>query len=368
MKGLYQFLCLIGICVLASCSAKTEDTALLHKKINIEIAHKSYGDSISSSSKIVPITDDGFIMVKSWFSADELLYVRSNNSFNELIKYNILTGDTETFYSTEHAIIQVQASENFRYFAIESKDMQNNSIITIINESGEILYEDKAATDLVEFAWNPYEEESLMFTYYYSDFTTEIGILNILTGNVIDVDVTPYVQWFYKDYIAFLNWDDQSTLSAPLELYHIQTKEIKPFRSNALVFDSVKNHFLVVETTDEQLTFEFFNSQNQERMSTLKMPQLNSHSGFYWTPLFDWNEKTKKFYTFQPESAGSLLDYNEGFYLIEFQLETMETRKLMEVDFISSVKVSPNGEYLLIGDLLENIIEVDTGNMNPLLK
>src|SRR5690606_1602972 len=136
------------------------------------------------------------LMIKGWISNEEILYVSNINGHNQVIIYNLFSGKKEILFETNYAVVQVVPNNAYTYFAIESKDFQNNSIVTIINKNGKTLYEMEQAVDLVEFAWNPYQEDQLLLTNYYPSFTTEVMLLDVQSGEQKEKNVIPYVQWY----------------------------------------------------------------------------------------------------------------------------------------------------------------------------
>ncbi len=365
----HQVKMIISIIVLfiffVACS-QNQNTAHNHSTIDYTQPYKEEfpRSRNGETNTFFPIKEDHLLMVKGWLSNEEILYVSNVNGNDKVIAYNLYTGEQTILFQTSNTIVQVYANNAYTYFAIESKDLQNNSNVTIINKNGETLFEDILAVDLVEFAWNPYEENELLITKYYPSFTTEVTLLDVQTREQKELHVIPYVQWFSSNEIGYFNWNEEgASLEAPIELYNLQTESKEQLITGALLFTSIENYFMYIQNNDTALTFHFVTPDDHQEVGQLTIPQLSSNAGYVWTPFFDWVQHTNTFFTFKPIKAESILEYKDGYELIAYDVEAGNITTIAHVDYLSPIECSPNGEKCLIGDRLDKMIKVRNGDI-----
>jgi hypothetical protein len=359
--------------LLISCSGEQKVTiGHDHDQIDTSLSNKNYlNKDAAGASKltIYPIQNQNMVEVKAWYSNHEILYLSIDGAGTDVIKHNIFTGESEEFYETNYSVTQIIPSKNNEYYAIESKNVNNQSSVQIVNKNGEILYENSQVADLVEFAWSPFEEEKILITYYEPTFTTSIEMLDLHTSNVQTIlNIEPYVNWFSNDTVAFFNWDSAPSLSAPINLYNIDTHEQVKWTSSALLFDSIDEHFMYVEEDKNALTFHFVQLTTNTEQSSLSIPRLDSHAGYIWTPFFDWVPSTNQFYTFEPSHTGSVINYNEGFQLIAFNVRTGDKQVVFNSIALTRIDCSNDGKMCLIGNQLEKVVNTTTGIVSSIVQ
>ncbi|MBB6454267.1 hypothetical protein HNQ94_002742 [Salirhabdus euzebyi] len=370
MKYPPLFVVLLLVLSLIACSSATFDDGVMrpHEKKDLSITHKKGSSSSHGVKNFVPLEDSDFLSIKSWYSDSQFLYVRSEAEKAEVMIFDVYTGDKRKFLETINPITQIVPSPTKEYFAIETKDNFEKSIVLIVDKQGDILFEKPKTSDYVEFSWSPYEESDIIITYYLPNFTTLMEVVNIVTDTTEVIDVQPYVQWYDKNTVAHFKWSSEPSLSAPIHLYNLETQETSQLVTNALVFTSNQDSFMYVQERDTGLSFHFFKNDSENSHAQFEIPKLDTHAGYIWTPFFKWVQYSNEFYTFEPKDGGSVLGYEEGFSLISFDINTGTKREVVEVESLTQIDCTNDGKLCLVGYQLENLVSTDSGNITSIVK
>ncbi len=362
-------LLLILFVFLPSCS---NDKRIIHElhQYQTNLEYKTYekeSERFSFRSRIVPLHEPNLNRITSWYGNHEVLILVNDGISSRLEKYNFYTGKRDVFYKSSDFIMQVQPNSNNTYVAIESKDISNNSILTILNAEGDMVLQKKIAVDFLELAWSPYAPSSLMVTSYYPSLQTTIEVMDLEQQEKQELHIEPYVQWFSKDQVAYFDWNNGASLQAPIKIYNIHSTTTQHLSQNAILFDSIPNYFMYMEFKEDVLNVKFVDSTTQNEVNSFDTPVLDSHAGYIWSPIFDWSSTSNLFFIFEAKQAGSLIDYNHGYQLIVYDVQAGKKQDVVSVDEITNLDCSPNGEWCLMGAQLENLVDINTGEIMKLV-
>lgn len=318
-------------------------------------------------NNIKPLEDPSFITVHGWIDDTSILYSRYDDNKTYIMSYNFINGQLQQLFESNYPITGVYPNSTRSYILIQASGNQNNSIITILDEKKNTVYKKVEELSQLEYRWSPFNEEEILISYYYDNQNTKVELLNIFhPPNKKTLDVQPYVKWLNPTSLIYFDWGSGQNVSANLYQFRIQDEKKSLIGENITDFETSKNAFMIVKTnsSDQVLSFQFNeNDDDLAEIATFEIPLLESNSGYYWTPSYDWDDTNQRLITFTPKEAGNLLEYTQGYDIVTFDINNNNRTTLVKDVPHSSIKCSPSGRYCLYGYRLNKLIDTKTNEV-----
>ncbi len=328
-----------------------------------------------SKSSIQPIamTDkQDFYSINEWYDEDTVIYSVGEKEMSSLYLHNLLSGKRDLFYQTNEFITKIQANADHSLFAVQTLEQSGDSHIRILDKIGkEIFSWDNKIEDL-QFMWNPYEPDELVITEFLSYMDFQLLKVNVSTKEVAQIPVNnPFVQWTNKDELGFLNWDqNEPSLDAPLIMFNLKTLKEEEWLEHCVMLFTLKDVVITVSLENGDLNksiYTFYESNTRKRLTETDIPILNTFSEAWWIPSFDFDDNKKIFYYMKPKRAGDISEYNEGYELTALSIEDQKEEVLMTIPNNYPIKLSPDGRLCLIGQQLEQVINISNQQLSNLI-
>ncbi|MEZ2717026.1 hypothetical protein [Niallia circulans] len=346
--------------ILSGCVPRQNNSASENEAKNKNIHNNTMLPPIS------PIEGD-FEQVYGWIKNDTICYSAKVEGVNKIYTYNIYTGKHSPLYKsvTELSNVIINKNQLLIYNALSDEEGE----IHIIDMKGNEVLTRKLQSYETDFVWNPYNENELLITTFTKDWESKVSVLDIQENELSDFPVsTPFPQWQSKEKVMYLDWDQSSpSFYAPLKLFNMETKEEKEWDVPDIYFIEEKNGYLLTlsgSSKEEEAIYTFYDSELKEQGS-VRLPRLSKFSNWL-IPNYTFYEN--KFLTFVPKNSGNAETYQDGFDLVEINMETGESQKVdteMELED-QPIQISSDGKYILFGYYYENMLDRKTGEISSL--
>lgn len=364
---MWRFLLILVMILLTSCDQPDKEP-LLAKESSLLSSNLQSKAGILLKQKIqqpqpVGASAYSFVMVNEWFDHETILYLTDENGASFIYKFHIFTGEEEIFFKIEEPIMRLDANVDYSMFVIEVGTISGHKDLYFVNKHGETVYHYKNIGDEYELYWNPFKNFEVTIAILQEDFSMKLKLIDLRKKTVKDFEFDYYyIQWLKEQQFAYLKWDMYSpSYYAPLYTYNIKTLEEEKLADEIIAFFGFTHAFLTISVAEKDVlkaNYRFYDAKTKKFLSSLEVPILNTYSQTWWIPSHDFVNST--FYFLQPRESGDLYDYQEGFTLAAFQVETGKIKELTSVDLNYPLKVSPDGKWALMGFRLENIIDLST--------
>lgn len=133
-------------------------------------------------------------------------------------------------------------------------------------------------------------------------------------------------------------------------------------------FDVFSNYLMAITVpVDNQTVFQyhFFNPLMENKM-TIEVPNLTQYSDWI-VPYYEYNPMNNRLITFAPIHHGSADSYNNGFKLIELNLDAFTETELLANIENKPISCAPAGDLCLFGYQFEQLLDLKNGNIDPLV-
>ncbi|ADC50855.1 putative lipoprotein [Alkalihalophilus pseudofirmus OF4] len=352
---------LLFVVLLAGCSRESQP--LPESTVNLT-PKPAASSSYFQSDTIKPIQEsNGIAMISEWFDEDTILYVEEKDQLSTLKKYHLYSGLEEPFFETEEWITEVEGNEDLTLFSIVTYDEFDQSSMYVIDAEGNRQLELQHFGDSYTVYWNPYKPSEMMLITYLPDWNFDVFHVNVDEQTVTAIEIPQtYFQWVNETQIAYLNWDAaEPNYEAPLVLYDLGTGEAEEMDKPLITFMSYSDHTQLEVSVDsmyELYTTYTFKSEGAEEISELEMPILNTYSDLWWIPFHMYDSDEGDFYYLRPKYSGDYFSYEDGYNLLKYNPRTNAEVSITELDDHLPIKLSPNGGKMLIGNRLEEVMEL----------
>lgn len=364
---------IICIVVLYGCSAPdrvVNDASFIKRSGKEKIAPKQFHRVLKP---ITPQESQEFYTINEWYDENTVIYSVGVNGLSSLYLHNFLTGKKALFYQTEEFISKVQANSNHSLFAVQTLEQSGTSHLRILDKKGKEVFHWSDNIEELQFMWNPYEPNELAVTEFLANLDFQLLKVSVSTKKVEKIPVNnPFVQWTSKDELAYLNWNQNGpSLVAPLMLYHINTKVEEKWLERCILFFSMKDIMLAISLDDKgnqnQSLYTFYDLETRKALTRIKIPVLNTFSESWWVPSLDFDYDRKLFYYLKPKHAADITEYNEGYELRVLSLQDKDEEVLADLPDNLPIKLSPDGEWCLIGQQLEQVLNLSNKKITNLV-
>lgn len=318
------------------------------------------------------VNRDSFIEVIDWYDDQSILYMTDENGESRIKRYNIVTKEEEDFFSIDEPIMSVTANRDRSKFAVQTASYTGGSPLYIVDRDGNMQFSSTEMGEAFSLFWNPYDKEQLLIVSYLPDWEYEVLLLTLGKNELKSVAIKQtFFQWIDKEAVAFLNWaEDEPSFHAPLHLLQLNTGEESKLHDNIIGMFSFANHvyFTVTVDTKYDLLSRYTFYKNSQKLSEVDVPILNTYSEQWWIPFHDFDVDKELFYYLSPHDSADFFEYHDGFQLTAFDIKTGKKTGILELTENTPLKLSPNGKRILYGNQLEQLIEIKTKKVAPIVE
>ncbi|MGO4887157.1 hypothetical protein ACJ2A9_05310 [Anaerobacillus sp. MEB173] len=315
-----------------------------------------------------------FVEISEWFNDESILYLKDENGVSYLQKYHLFSGTDTLFFEIKDPILEVMANNDYSLFAIKVIPINGPSPLYIVDKEGQVQFTFDEIGEEFELIWNNYDSNELIVASYTSDWIPQLYQIHVSDQKVHKLPLMQgFVQWIGKNDVAYLDWDDAGlSYFAPLYTYDIKHAEQKLWLNDIIAMFSLGDNLLltisVEETSDKHSLYTFFDINSRNVVSTMKVPILNTYSSQWWIPFHVYDKLTNDFFYFKPYYADNIIDYEEGYQLISYNIKTKEQHVVTEVNEQYPVKLSPSGKWLLYGQRKEQLVDLSNKSVVTLVE
>ncbi|MCM3360899.1 hypothetical protein ACTQ5K_04310 [Niallia sp. Sow4_A1] len=347
--------------ILSSCAPRHDDSAS---------ENEAKDNDVDNNAMLPPISpiEGEFEQVYGWIKKDTICYSSIYEGVYEIYAYNIYTGKHIPLYKSEEELSNVLLNENqlLIYTALSEEEGE----IHIIDYKGNEILSRKLQSYETDFSWNSHNENELLITTLTKEWESKVFTLDIQENVLSDFPVsTPFPQWLTKEKVMYLDWDQSNpSLYAPLKIFNLETEEENEIDLANIYFIDQKNEFLLTISSkgeeEEEAVYTFYDA-NIKKQGSISVPRLSKFANWL---VPNYTIYKNSFLTFTPERNGNAETYQEGFELIEVDMETGLSKKLFADKDLEDqpIQISSDGKYCLYGYYFENMLNMETGDITPL--
>lgn len=372
MKKIIALLC---CSLLFGCNGPkvVNDATIIDRNVEVK---ESITEDFFEGSLIKPISlkeNQNFNSVNEWYDNSTVIYSVENNGISSLYLKQLYSGQTDLFFQSEEFFVKIEANADHTLFAIQTLEKSGGSKVSVLNKMGKEVFVWSGVVDDLQFSWNPFKNDELILTKFLPSLQFEVYKVNVSKRIMTQVQVNnPFVQWTGNDQIGYLKWDQtEPKIDAPLYLKNLTTFKEEKWLEHCIMFFAHHNIVVAISVNPSNSTeslYSFYDSITGERIKDVNIPVLNTFSEAWWLPSHDYDKQKKLFYYMTPYRSGDITEYNEGFKLTMMSMDgSVEAEVLTTVPNNIPIKLSPNGEWCLLGQQLEKMINVTTKQVFDLI-
>jgi hypothetical protein len=310
--------------------------------------------------------------VKGWFDRDHILYnVTEGDGESSLFRHHLYSGESTFFASFDGTIEAVYPNGNHSAFAVKISESYEEKTLYIIDEHGtELLSKSIEGVDF-SFYWNPYEDMTAALGILDETFNTRLYTVSLNDGEEWEMvqDFPYYSQWLGEDKLAYLNWKENPyDFKAPLNVWHLSSSfsidSDQKRHDDVIMFYGLSTDYYLTVTIEEEdhliSRFQLYDLNTEKPLEKWKSPSFKTESGDWWVPEISYQDNLLYYYERTSE--------HPRFSLVMLEIESMDKQELATFSETSSIALSPDGNFILTGDKLENIFNLKTHELKLLLQ
>ncbi len=363
---------LLVLLLLAGCAnlMEGETPRYLSERHKPVFPQKEISPSFLAKEQIIPLTisREEFNTVSGWYDNETILYITASN---EIDMYNIFTGENKIFYKSELPIVNLQPNPDQSLYYVHKAVSGTESAVDVLDKEGKPIYRWEGTASELDIVWNPYASDTLMLTAFHQDWSYTMEYINVKTGKSKPVEiVVPFIQWLDEKTAGYLQWSQESdAYEAPLYALNVETETSKNLGIDAVGFFTFADRLAAINLEEDgSSTYRFYDNKADKLIHSETVPVLETYSEHFWVPEFSYDPQQDSFLYFKPVKSGDLFQYHEGYNLVSLSLQTGESKELVKLEDNFPLCHSPDGQFLLFGYQLENMIQLDTMNILSLVK
>lgn len=314
-----------------------------------------------------------FSGVVEWLNDETVLYITEASGKYEVMAFNVLSGESTLFFTSESPILTVKANRAYELFAIQTAPSYSEGHLSVVDANGNLVnkWQFPDSQDLV-YSWNPFTNKHIAVSSLDEEWNFEGYLLDVSSDELKEKDYSnPFIQWLAENKVGYINWNqDEPSLTAPLLSYDLLTDKTELIMENVIMFTSFSGLIMTMTNSignEQAADYNFLDIINKRKVQQFQAPLLSMYSN-YVTPFYEYVSSSNMFYTFIPTSSGSGDEQSVAFELISFDVEKGEKDVLLEHVENKPIKFSPNGQYCLYGYQLEQLIFIPEKEMIDLIK
>lgn len=359
------------ILFLSGCKQET-DSGTLPAQDGPSSGNDEKNPSAVGENIVLPLkTEAGdFYSAFGWTDDHTFVYVTESNESANVFSYDLKKGENRLLYKSENPIVSLYISPTGKYILIHSSPGTYKAKATVIDTKGkEIFSKDIMSLDLA-VEWNPFNEHVIALTAFSETWEYDAYLMNLQEKTFADIHLPmPFVHWINEKEVLYLDWDPSwMEHFAPLKKYNLENGKSEKIMADVYYADALEGDgyvFLLVRDHNTA-TYNFY-TRTLKKIRSFSILHLTNFSDWL-IPYFDYIPAKKHFLTFQPLHAGEADVYNKKFQLVSYSLDGSDKQNvLLEGAENEPLSCSPGGSYCLYGFYMENLINLQTKEIVPIV-
>jgi hypothetical protein len=354
------FFILLCTLLLASCSGNAPENDKHDKpKIEEQVAEQP----VVKEKELLPLTmkENAFIKVIDWIDSERVLIISKGEDENQLLQYNVFTGEQKVVYKDPEYIVDVQLDPDRNRILIHTAPLTYSAAVTIIDMNGEVLFQEDIDSYETALEWNDYNTDLLLITSFAEDWSFKTLLADIANDTVSEVSSPqPFIKWHQENSFLYQDWPEESIdLSAPLYSQNIYSKERVLVEEGTIHFDSVNPYILSISSkggTEGTGVYEFITEEGTIS-STFSQPLLSSYSNWL-IPYYDKIDSEAVLISLTAEKSVPADTYKDKFTLERWNIETGDREEILTGIENEPLQCSPDGAYCLTGYELKTAVDM----------
>lgn len=365
----HLFALILLFSLLAGCSEKEISNPSNQPGID-EPGHSLNNEIDEKVNFKLPINFDskGDNRIVSFFDDESLLYTTHYKDYSVVQTYHLISGEHQTLHTFQEAIGQVVVNEQLSTILVISYPTSYEAKFTYMNRMGEIIFEQSYEAFDFEIKWNPFNEEELLVTSFFEDWTFTSEVVNVKEKSSTIVQTNqPFMFWTGENELAYIDYmKDVWSITGDLVVTTINEEAKRIILTNVYYVDTSKDQIFAItmgDASSDIATYQILNS-DYEVVASAQFEQLSSYADWY-IPNYEFLGGNQ-FTIFKPNATGMLDEYESGFQLII--INGQEIKEIKEFQVPLPLKASPNGQFTLVGYDLEQLIDLKEHTIIDLFK
>lgn len=350
---------------ISSMHEKMKDKQPLKKSLPNEI--------IDDFIKPIALTEKQFQSVIGFTNDRKVIYIQNNDdTSSDLISYHIQDGETKLLFEGNDPIVNAKISPNGEYVLIHTSPTFDKADLLIMDlKTEEILIEETIPSYELMYEWSPYNHNELMITCFYEDFSYQVYLLDITRKELKELSLSqPFIKWkSERDWIA-INWerDNLETEASFIQFFPDGSSTTIHSDRQYYYIDSWNGWImgLSINKQDVTKTDVIFYNQEFEQVYKYTIPHLNAYSSIA-VFHYDLVEAKDTFYYIRPKEGGEVDTYTGSFQLVAVDLKNGEEKIVKEDIPNAPISCNNEGDMCLFGYRFEQILKLNTGDIDPLV-
>ncbi|WP_113930849.1 hypothetical protein [Bacillus sp. P14.5] len=311
--------------------------------------------------KPLKLEETSFQRVIDWIDSDRVIILSKSGNENQLLDYNIFSGEQNIIYSDEEVIVDAKISPDRQRILIHSAPLTYSASMTIIDLNGDVIFEKDIESYEVAFEWNDRNPDLLFISRFAEDWTFEVMLADLSQGTVSSVDSPqPFIKWVNESSFLYQEWPEESiSLTAPLYSRNLYSEEKVLVEEETIHFDTLPPYILSIsidEGTEGKAVYQFITEEGTIA-SSLEQPLLSSYSNWV-VPYYDKIDSER---TFVSLTAGESIpedSYQGTFTLEKWNMKTGQREQILHGLPNEPLECSPSGDYCLTGYELKQAVDL----------
>ncbi len=361
----------VTVCLLTACTSGQLESQPSPARLSDQPQKRDVPASFFTGSSIVPISAaSSFTEVSTWYNDQSILYLQEHDEKSSLHVHHLFTGVTSLFFEIEGWIVDVAPNVDYSLFAIQTINQQNEATLFILDQNGETKMTIEEFGEDYTVYWNPYDQEQFMMMAYLPNWEFDVFLVDANTKETSQIELEQsYVQWLSETNVAYIKWDElEPSYEAPLYQFNVETGEEELWKEHVIAYmsfpDQISLTVSVESVYDLYSIYTFY--ENQEEIRQIEMPILNTYSEQWWIPFYTYNPEERIFYYLRPKYSGDYFSYNDGYELIAYNVLADSEEQLDVMQSHEPMSISPEGDYLLIGNRFEQLYKIEEQVLVPI--
>ncbi|OJF90941.1 hypothetical protein [Alkalibacterium sp. 20] len=328
----------------------------------------------SEDSTLTPIDIqyESFQKVIGWLTEDEILIHIGNTEGHELLTYNIFSGEKNTIYNENLAILSVEINQSRDKILLQEVS-ETQSRLTVITTDGLTVQSTPFDySSYVTLDWNPTDNNTVFISHYSFDHVQESEMIHVyvwtIDENTLNTRDIPSLspKWYSANVYLYID---------ELETNAMYIGDIRDDREDMLLNMDISDFFLsedtflgVVESDIQDNVVHLFHEYPflvGDKVLSIPKVTINDYPV---KPHLTQATRNGKIYGVIPEYSFALEEDLGNFSLSYLDFENEEIEEVMELSEDAPIALSPSEEYLLYGWRFEYIIDLSEQRMIPLLE
>ncbi|WP_409251349.1 hypothetical protein V1502_14515 [Bacillus sp. SCS-153A] len=348
--------------LLASCSGETHETnEPVQPDSDSELESDEHPLVTEKVLKPLNIKENSFMRVIDWIDSENVLILSKGEDGNQLIGYNIFTGDQRIIYSSPEFIVEAQLGPDRKKLLVHTAPLTYSATAVVIDLEGEVLFQKDIDSYEIAFEWNEGNSDLLFITSFSEDWSFNTLLANISEGTLTEVNAEqPFIKWHQENSFLYQEWpEDSISLTAPLYSQNLYSEERTLVERETLLFDTMNPYILSITMSNEvdgSGVYKFITEEGTIA-STFMTPLLSSYSN-WMIPYYDKIDTEGTFVSLTASESMPADTYNGKFTLERWNIETGQREEILAGFDNEPLQCSPEGDYCLTGYELKTAVDL----------